>query len=126
MHDGERPTILIIDDDRQTREALRGILEEEGYRAEVAESGVGLLETLPAEPVSAILLDVRMSWMDGFDICDALKHNERFAAVPVFFTTACVSDADRAHAKAVGGTDFFAKPLDVTRLLERLGEVVGK
>src|SRR3954471_13264574 len=69
--------ITIVDDDRDTREMLTLALELEGFEVTEAANGLRLISTLHVDKPDAILLDVMMSWIDGFELCKAIKRNVR-------------------------------------------------
>ncbi len=72
-----------------------------------------------------ILLDVMMSWIDGFELCRAIKKNQTFADIPVIFISARKSLEDEKAGLDAGAVDYFAKPLDVDRLIARIREILG-
>jgi DNA-binding response OmpR family regulator len=117
--------VIIVDDDRDLRELLRRRLEVSGYDASVAANGLRLISSLRVDRPDLILLDVMMSWIDGFELCQALKRNPEFSAIPVFFISARGSPHDVARGYEVGCTDYFTKPLDLKHLVHRIQEVIG-
>ena len=117
--------IVIVDDDRDTREMLQILLESSGYTTRVAQNGLRLLSTLYVDRADLILLDVMMSWIDGFELCQAIKRNPQFAEIPVMFISGKISEEDRKRGLSCGAVDYFKKPLDTERLLRRIHEVAG-
>jgi len=117
--------IVIVDDDRDTREMLQLLLEADGYTTHVAQNGLRLISTLYVDKADLILLDVMMSWIDGFELCQAIKRNPQFAEIPVMFISGKVTEIDRQKGLACGAVDYFRKPLDTDRLLQRIHEVAG-
>jgi len=69
---------------------------------------------------------VMMSWINGFELCQALKQNPEFATIPVFFISARTSARDVAKGYEVGCTDYFTKPLDLKYLVHRIRQVIGE
>lgn len=120
-----RRKLIIVDDDDDTREVLAVSLEHEGFEVLEAPDGLGLLERLEVERPDAILLDVMMSWIDGFELCRAIKQNDDFKDIPVVFVSARQTPADRERGLAAGAADYFGKPLELSRLARRLGELIG-
>jgi DNA-binding response OmpR family regulator len=123
---GERHSVIIVDDDRETREMLTLALESEGFDVSEASSGLRLISSLHVDRPDAIVLDVMMSWMNGFELCKAIKQNELFRDIPVVFVSARASSEDVAHGCAVGAADYFTKPVDMARLASRLRELVSR
>lgn len=104
---------------------LRTCLELAGYEAQVAANGLRLISSLRVDRPDLILLDVMMSWINGFELCQALKQNPEFAGIPVIFISAKDSPKDVAKGHEVGCTDYFTKPLDLKYLVERIRQVIG-
>ena len=119
------PKVIIVDDDRETREMLQVLLELEGFEVKLAANGLRLISTLHVDKPDLILLDVMMSWIDGFELCQAIKKNPEFATIPVVFISGRTSSADRQRGVEVGAADYFTKPLDTHRLVARLRELTG-
>jgi DNA-binding response OmpR family regulator len=73
-----------------------------------------------------VLLDVMLSWIDGFELCRALKKNPDLKGIPVVFVSARTSDEDRRRGLDSGGEDYFTKPVDFDRLLKKLGDITER
>lgn len=117
--------IIIVDDDRETREMLKMALELEGYEVSTAANGLRLISTLHVDRPDLILLDVMMSWIDGFELCRAIKKNEEFKDIPVIFVSAKKGANEIKAGQAAGAADFFTKPIDMDRLMARIQEILG-
>jgi putative two-component system response regulator len=102
--------ILIVDDEPNNLEVLRGILAE-SYVLAFAKSGPQALESVRYHRPDLILLDVMMPGMDGYEVCRRLKADPEFESVPVIFVTAMDEDADQAEGFSSGGTDYITKPV---------------
>jgi len=120
-----KPKVVIVDDDRDTREMLTLALELEGFDVGGAANGLRLISAMHVDRPDVILLDVMMSWIDGFELCRAIKKNETFADIPVIFISARKSAEDERAGRAAGAMDYFTKPLDVDRLVARIREILG-
>jgi signal transduction histidine kinase/DNA-binding response OmpR family regulator len=117
-----RGRVLIIDDDARAAELLEAYLTGAGYQIRTASSGeAGLAEACAWRP-DAILLDVVMPDIDGWDVIRRLKRDEALNAIPVFFAT--IVD-DRRAGLALGAADFFVKPVDHDALLAQLARHVA-
>ncbi len=112
--------VIIVDDDRDLREMLRTRLELEGFEVQVAGNGLRLLSRLKLDRPDVILLDVMMSWLNGFELCQALKKNPEFAAIPVFFISALGSEEDIQKGYDSGCTRYYVKPLDLAQLMTEI------
>jgi DNA-binding response OmpR family regulator len=117
--------IIIVDDDRETREMLKMALELEGYEVSQAANGLRLISTLHVDRPDLILLDVMMSWIDGFELCRAVKKNDEFRDIPVIFISAKKTAQDIRTGLAAGAADYFSKPIDMERLLSRIEALIG-
>ena len=120
----EKPRIIIVDDDRDTRELLALALESEGFEVTAAANGLRLIASLQLNRPDVILLDVNMSWIDGFELCRAVKKNESFRDIPVIFVSGRGSSEDLARGKEVGASAYFVKPLDLDVLIARIRALV--
>ncbi|HEY1333431.1 MAG TPA: response regulator [Myxococcaceae bacterium] len=124
--DPPRRSAIIVDDDRDTREMLAMALEIEGYDVTQAANGVKLISSLHVHRPDILLLDVNMSWIDGFELCRAVRRNEQFRTLPVLFVSARKARADVEAGLASGADGYFTKPVDFDALLGRMRELVGR
>lgn len=120
----EKPRIIIVDDDRDTRELLALALETEGFEVSSAANGLRLISSLELHRPHLILLDVNMSWIDGFELCKAVKKNPHFREIPVVFVSGRGEPEDRRKGLEAGAADYFVKPLELNQLLARIRELV--
>jgi len=116
--------VIIVDDDRDFRDMLRLRLEHEGFEVSVASNGLRLLSSLRVDRPDLILLDVMMSWINGFELCQALKQNPEFRGIPVFFISALASQEHVQKGYESGCSAYFTKPLDLDQLVEEIHEIV--
>jgi DNA-binding response OmpR family regulator len=121
-----RPKAIIVDDDRDAREMLALALDLDGYEVTQAANGVKLISTLQVDRPDIILLDINMSWIDGFELCRAVRRNEQFRDIPVLFVSARKSRADVDAGLASGADGYFSKPIDFDSLLGRMRELVQR
>jgi DNA-binding response OmpR family regulator len=121
-----RPRVTIVDDDRDTREMLTLALELEGFDVGQAANGLRLISAMHVDRPDVILLDVMMSWMDGFELCRAIKKNPTFGDIPVIFISARKSSEDERVGREAGAVDYFSKPLDIDRLVARIWGLLGR
>lgn len=117
--------IIIVDDDRATREMLQTALELEGFEVRQAVNGLRLVSALRVEQPDLILLDVMMSWIDGFELCRSIKRNDEFRHIPLIFITAKRGADDLKKGFDAGCVDYFTKPLDLEKLVERIRGVLS-
>jgi DNA-binding response OmpR family regulator len=116
--------IIIVDDDREARELLGIALEKEGFDVTEAANGLRLISTLHVDRPDLILMDVNMSWIDGFELCRAVRKNEEFHAIPVVFISARSGSMDVKKGLDAGANDYFTKPVDIGMLVSRIHELL--
>jgi CheY-like chemotaxis protein len=102
-----KPKILLVDDDRAALYALREALGELPAQLHLAESGEEALRLVLRHQFSAILLDVRLPKMGGFEVAAAIRSVERLSHTPIVFMSA-IEDRRRPRA---GAPDYLRKPL---------------
>src|ERR1700694_3761547 len=122
--DGSRAKIIIVDDDRETRELLAMALQMEDFEVSQAANGLRLISTLHVDRPDLILLDVHMSWIDGFELCRAVHKNEEIKNIPVIFISARRCAADVKRGIEAGAADYFTKPVELPTLIARIKELI--
>ena len=116
--------VLVVDDDPGIRDALRMILEYEGYQVTTAADGKSALTSLDSERVDAVLLDIKMPGMDGLEILDRIA--EREAAPPVLMISGHGDIATAVEATRRGAVDFLEKPPERERILVSLRNALSR
>lgn len=117
--------IAVVDDDRDMRSWLEMVLRDAGFSVMLAANGLRLVSTLQVDRPDIILLDVINSWIDGFELCRALKKNPQFRDIPVVFLSGRSAPSDIDRGLACGALDYFAKPVDSRKLVDRIHELVA-
>ena len=110
--------ILIVDDDRALRDALRRALVLGGYDTVPAESGEAALAEVTSAAPDAVVLDIGLPDIDGLEVCRRLRSSGN--RVPVLMLTARDAVADRIDGLDAGADDYLVKPFDVGELRARL------
>jgi two-component system, OmpR family, response regulator MprA len=110
--------ILVVDDDRAVREALRRALTLAGYEVQCAEDGPQAIELVAQAVPDAVVLDVGMPGIDGLEVCRRLRLLGN--RVPILMLTARDAIADRIDGLDAGADDYLVKPFDVGELRARL------
>lgn len=121
-----RKVILYIEDDPANRILVRRVLEAEGYRVLEAENGIRGLEIAQREQLGAILVDIHMPDMDGFEVMARLRTIPRSASVPIIALTAMVMKGDRERTLQAGCSGYIEKPIDVDLLPEQIASVLKR
>jgi signal transduction histidine kinase len=113
--------VLLVDDDIRNIFALTSALESRGLEVLHAENGKAGLEVLHAHPdVSAVVMDMMMPEMTGYEAMRAIRQQPRFTLLPIIAVTAQALKEDRDKCLAAGASDYLPKPADTDRLLELL------
>ncbi|MEG4500969.1 response regulator [Microcoleus sp. F10-C6] len=112
--------ILIVDDLPQNLRFLTEVLTNEGYEVRGVTNGAMALRTVRNHPPDAILLDIKMPDMDGYQVCEALKSDENTSEIPIIFLSALDQVFDKVKAFKVGGVDYISKPFEPEEVLVRL------
>jgi len=115
--------ILIIDDERAIRNALREILEYENYQVDDAEDGPSGIELVSKENYDVILCDIKMPKMDGIEVLESIQ---KTTDSPVVMISGHGTIETAVEAIRKGAYDFIAKPLDLNRLLITLRNAMDK
>jgi class 3 adenylate cyclase len=118
----EQVTVLAVDDQPANLKLLEAVLAPRGYKVRTAGSGAEALEALAKEDVDLVLLDIVMPDMDGYEVCRAIRADERSAFLPVVMITAS-DKQERLAALEAGADDFVAKPFDKAELLARVASL---
>jgi PAS domain S-box-containing protein len=115
-----RADILVIDDTPENLNLLSAMLTEQGYKVRSVTKGSTGLRGATAAPPDLILLDINMPEMNGYEVCEHLKANERTREIPVIFISALGDVLDKVRGFAVGGVDYVTKPFQVEEVLARI------
>ena len=117
-----RRTVLVVDDDADTRQGLREILEDEGYRCETADDGTEALGLIGGRPPDVVLLDLMMPNMDGWTVLKCMEADPTMRRVPVVVMSA---GGARALSSLPTQRLRIAKPIDMDELLGLIRDATG-
>jgi CheY-like chemotaxis protein len=106
--------ILVVDDDRDVRETLAAVLEGEGYAVRCAENGAQALAMMHGPKPGAIVLDLMMPVMSGWELLEAVRMDGELAAIPIVVLSA---------VRAPTGVAHLAKPVSLDELVRTLDRV---
>ena len=102
--------ILVVDDDRDVRSALRALLEGDGHRVIEAEDGVAALDEITSSRPDAMLLDIALPRLTGFDLLEQVRRNPATKSLPVIVVSSTSRPEDREAATRLGVVDYIGKP----------------
>jgi CheY-like chemotaxis protein len=109
----EGKTLLLADDDMRTVYALSAILRAKGAEVLMADTGKVALDVLAEHPeVDAVLMDIMMPEMDGYEAIRRIRLEPRYETLPIIALTAKAMKGDREKCIEIGATDYLPKPID--------------
>lgn len=115
--------VLVVDDDLEMLRLLRLILQSGGYDVLEAADGRAALRAAYQSQPDAVILDIMMAGMDGFEVCQRLRE---MSDVPIVFLTAKSGLDDLVRGFSFGGDDYIVKPFKAAELLSRLDAVLRR
>ncbi|HEY4259263.1 MAG TPA: response regulator transcription factor [Schlesneria sp.] len=115
--------ILVIEDQADLRRLVQGILEEDGYAVDVAADGADGLAKAQVWPYDAIVLDLMLPKIDGWDVLEQLRETHK---TPVLILSARDALSDRVLGLDIGADDYLSKPFERPELLARLRALIRR
>ncbi len=119
----ESTHILVVDDDAEIRELLRGLLEKHQYTVSVAANGTEMFDALKDNTINLILLDVMMPGEDGLVLCKKLRETSN---IPVIMVTAMGDAVDCVLGLEIGADDYVGKPFHSRELIARIKAILRR
>jgi two-component system OmpR family response regulator len=116
--------ILVVEDATKIAQLIKRGLEEEGYAVDVVSNGEDAVWMGLEREYDAIVLDIVLGDLDGFEVCRRLRHHDRWA--PVLMLTARDAVADRVKGLDVGADDYLTKPFAFAELTARLRALIRR
>jgi len=116
-------TLLIADDNEQILDVLKEYARRDGYNVSTAKTGTAALEEFSKNEFSAVLLDVMMPEMDGFEVCRRIRKK---SMVPIIMITARGEDFERIMGLDIGADDYVVKPFSPSEVMARLRAVLRR
>lgn len=112
--------VLVVDDDIRNIFAMTSLLERHNIIVYSAENGKDAIEVLQDNEVDAVLMDIMMPEMDGYDTMQEIRKVPKFKNLPILALTAKAMKGDREKCIEAGASDYIAKPVDTEQLLSLL------
>ncbi|MGD9712762.1 MAG: PP2C family protein-serine/threonine phosphatase [Thermomicrobiales bacterium] len=109
-----------MDDTPANLQVLAGMLKERGYKVRPVPGGKLALLAARRDPPDLILLDINMPEMNGYEVCEHLKGDDKLQGIPVIFISALTEQLDKVKAFAIGGVDYITKPFQLEELHARV------
>lgn len=117
--------VLIVEDEPNIVESLNFILGQAGFDVETAVDGAEALQRLRRQVYSALILDLMLPGINGFDVLRSVRSDGELKDMPVIVLTAKGQAADRQAAEAIGATAFITKPFSNAEIVQRVSELTG-
>ena len=118
-----QPHILYAQDDRDNREMVQILLQQEGFRVSVTGDATEILELLASDHFDALLLDNRMPYITGVELCRRIRSFDQ--NTPILFCSGALTEADKREAFEAGAQAYFGKPFDLHELTASLRAVLN-
>jgi diguanylate cyclase (GGDEF)-like protein len=126
MRRRESVSVLVADDDAVVRRMVAALLAKAGYEVLSATNGEEALAVAGAQRPQAIVLDIEMPKLDGYEVTRRLREDDRTSAIPVLLLTARSGDGDLADGFAAGSDDYLRKPFSGEELRTRVGALIER
>ncbi|WNJ18058.1 response regulator [Pontibacter sp. G13] len=117
--------VLIVDDEPHIRVAIEFLMQQQGFQTASVADGVEALEILGTFVPDAIVLDVMMPNMGGFEVAHEIRKLPEFSETRILFLTAKGADQDKREGYGAGGDLYLTKPFENRHLVESVKEMVG-
>lgn len=118
MRKSDAKTIVIVDDEDDIRYLLREALLKQGYEVFVAENGLRLIAILRSEKIDAVLLDINMPWLSGYQICRSIKNDPHLRHIKVVYVSGLIPDEEECNKTGCDG--IIRKPFRLKEVMDSL------
>jgi len=119
-----KTTVLIIEDNHQNLYLMSYLLEKAGYAVISADDGRRGIQTAQEQNPDAILLDIQLPVMDGYEVAKALRKIPDLMAIPIIAVTSYAMPGDREKCIAAGASDYIEKPINPDIFVEQISKHV--
>lgn len=120
MSQSQQMSILVIDDDAMNREVMEAFLSSEDYTVILATNGEQGIALATERFPDAIIVDVRMPGISGYQVCEHLRSQSSTQHIPIMMISGFDAVEDSEYGRSVGANDFLARPFNGVEMLERL------
>ena len=117
--------ILLVDDEEGFLAVIKEALEIRGFDVVTAKSAIEAGLELSSKKPDLILMDIKMPGIDGLQACAAIKKNPDTTNIPIMIASAMSEEAQVSRAHKIGVSDYFVKPIDIEKLVNRIKETLG-
>ncbi len=120
-----KPRVLVVDDSISIRKYVQRFLDRSGYEVETATDGMNALEVLGKTKVDAVVTDLEMPVMHGYDLMAEMKRNPVFMNIPIIVLTSRAGEKHRQKAIDMGAQDYLVKPFEEQEMIEALKKLLS-
>jgi chemosensory pili system protein ChpA (sensor histidine kinase/response regulator) len=120
-----KPRVLVVDDSISIRKYVQRFLDRSGYEVETATDGMNALEVLGKIKVDAVITDLEMPVMHGYDLMAEMKRNPVFMNIPIIVLTSRAGEKHRQKAIDMGAQDYLVKPFEEQEMIEALKKLLS-
>ena len=117
--------ILLVEDHPEVREYMASLIRE-NYEVILANNGVDALQQLEKYKIDLVITDLMMPYMDGYELMDHLKNEERFSNIPILVVSARTSQEDKLKILEKGVNNLLAKPFDKDELISKVANLIDQ
>jgi two-component system chemotaxis response regulator CheY len=118
-------SILLVEDSATTRALIRAVIDEMGdFNTVEASSGFEALKLLPTQEFDLVITDINMPDINGLELINFLKNNQRYSHIPLIIVTTERSEEDRKRGMALGATAYITKPFKADELQEVIKKAI--
>lgn len=121
-----KPTVLVVEDERDIQDLVEFNLRQSGYRVLKAGDGLEGLRLAQAEKPDLVVLDLMLPGLDGKEVCRRLKQGESTRAIPILMLTALAEETDRIIGFEIGADDYLTKPFSPRELSLRIQAILRR
>jgi DNA-binding response OmpR family regulator len=115
--------ILVCEDHESIRGMIETLVQASGHQVVGVALGTQAVERALTEHFDVLLLDLMLPGMDGFDVCERLRANDKTKGMPIFIISAMDDPGSRDRAAKIGATAFYGKPFNPIELLEDIAKL---
>lgn len=122
----DKQTILVVDDEQDLLDLIEYNLKKEGFDVLMAEDGKEGIEIAREHNPNLVLLDIMMPKMDGLEVVEQMRSDEKLKHIPIIFLTARSDEKTEVEGLNKGGDDYITKPISTTKLISRIKAVLRR
>jgi two-component system, OmpR family, alkaline phosphatase synthesis response regulator PhoP len=118
-------SVLVVDDEPNIVLSLEFLIKQAGFEVRVARDGEEALTAVAERAPDLILLDVMIPKRDGYDVCQTIRRNPDWRAIPIIMLTAKGREVEREKGLALGASDYVTKPFSTRELSARVKKILA-